>query len=64
MENWLLLDLARYHQEEFRREAEAARLAALLEVDERRRLRRRLGRALINLGAILAGADAHRAEQA
>lgn len=58
--NWALLELARHHQEELRREAEAARRAALLDNRARDGLRLRLGRALIRLGGLRAGAKAAR----
>jgi hypothetical protein len=63
--NWgLLRELAQCHQADLLREAEAARREALCEAGHRYRLRQRLGRALIHLGGLLAGADARRAEQA
>ncbi|HET8679971.1 MAG TPA: hypothetical protein VFM39_07595 [bacterium] len=64
--HWALLELlARDHQEELRREAEAARRAALLDNRARDVLRLRLGRALIRLGGLRSGGEAaRRAERA
>lgn len=65
-DNWALLrQLAQDHQDELRREAEAARRAALLDNQARDGLRLRLGRALIRLGGLRSGAEAaRRAERA